>query len=261
MSLKIIVLLKYVPDAAGDRGFADDATTDREAVDGLLSELDEYALEQALRIAEADGDTEITALTVGPDDAEAALRKALAMGADKAVHVADEAIHGSDALATSAILARAVEQTGYDLVLHGMASTDAAMGVVPALVAERLGVPQVTLLSEVVVENGMVNGRRDGDSATERLQASLPAVVSVTDQSGEARYPSFKGIMAAKKKPVRTLDLADLDIEADQVGHAGARTAVETITARPQRRTGTVVKDDEDGSRRLAEFLSANKFS
>ncbi|MGW6525836.1 electron transfer flavoprotein subunit beta/FixA family protein [Streptomyces sp. NPDC054962] len=261
MSLKIIVLLKYVPDAAGDRGFADDATTDREAVDGLLSELDEYALEQALRIAEADGDTEITALTVGPDDAEAALRKALAMGADKAVHVADEAIHGSDALATSAILARAVEQTGYDLVLHGMASTDAAMGVVPALVAERLGVPQVTLLSEVVVENGMVNGRRDGDSATERLQASLPAVVSVTDQSGEARYPSFKGIMAAKKKPVRTLDLADLDIEADQVGHAGARTAVETITARPPRRTGTVVKDDEDGSRRLAEFLSANKFS
>lgn len=221
MSLKIIVLLKYVPDAAGDRGFADDATTDREAVDGLLSELDEYALEQALRIAEADGDTEITALTVGPDDAEAALRKALAMGADKAVHVADEAIHGSDALATSAILARAVEQTGYDLVLHGMASTDAAMGVVPALVAERLGVPQVTLLSEVVVENGMVNGRRDGDSATERLQASLPAVVSVTDQSGEARYPSFKGIMAAKKKPLRTLDLADLDIEADQVGHAG----------------------------------------
>ncbi|MGW6927504.1 electron transfer flavoprotein subunit beta/FixA family protein [Streptomyces sp. NPDC054950] len=261
MSLKIIVLLKYVPDAAGDRGFADDATTDREAVDGLLSELDEYALEQALRIAEADGDTEITALTVGPDDAEAALRKALAMGADKAVHVADEAIHGSDALATSAILARAVEQTGYDLVLHGMASTDAAMGVVPALVAERLGVPQVTLLSEVVVENGMVNGRRDGDSATERLQASLPAVVSVTDQSGEARYPSFKGIMAAKKKPLRTLDLADLDIEADQVGHAGARTAVETITARPPRRTGTVVKDDEDGSRRLAEFLSANKFS
>ncbi|MFD7940260.1 electron transfer flavoprotein subunit beta/FixA family protein [Streptomyces sp. NPDC048253] len=261
MSLKIIVLLKYVPDAAGDRGFADDATTDREAVDGLLSELDEYALEQALRIAEADGDTEITALTVGPDDAEAALRKALAMGADKAVHVADAAIHGSDALATSAILARAVEQTGYDLVLHGMASTDAAMGVVPALVAERLGVPQVTLLSEVVVENGMVNGRRDGDSATERLQASLPAVVSVTDQSGEARYPSFKGIMAAKKKPVRTLDLADLDIEADQVGHAGARTAVETITARPPRRTGTVVKDDEDGSRRLAEFLSANKFS
>ncbi|WP_020132963.1 electron transfer flavoprotein subunit beta/FixA family protein [Streptomyces sp. 303MFCol5.2] len=260
MSLKIIVLLKYVPDAAGDRGFADDATTDREAVDGLLSELDEYALEQALRIAEADGDAEVTALTVGPDDAEAALRKALAMGADKAVHVADEAIHGSDALATSAILARAVEQTGYDLVLHGMASTDAAMGVVPALVAERLGIPQVTLLSEVVVENGMVNGRRDGDSATEHLQASLPAVVSVTDQSGEARYPTFKGIMAAKKKPVRTLDLADLDIEADQVGHAGARTAVETITVRPPRRTGTVIKDDEDGSRRLAEFLSANKF-
>ncbi|MER5200377.1 electron transfer flavoprotein subunit beta/FixA family protein [Streptomyces sp. NPDC002755] len=260
MSLRIVVLVKYVPDAAGERGFAEDATTDREAADGLLSELDEYAVEQALRIAEAHGDAEVIALTVGPDDAEAALRKALSMGADKAVHITDPAIRGSDAVATSAILARAVEQTGYDLVLHGMASTDGAMGVVPALIAERLGIPQVTLLSRVSVADGKVDGRRDGDSATEHLQASLPAVVSVTDQSGEARYPSFKGIMAAKKKPVRTLDLADLDITADQVGSVGARTVVETIAARPPRRAGTVVVDDGEGSRRLAEFLSANKF-
>ncbi|MFH8462444.1 electron transfer flavoprotein subunit beta/FixA family protein [Streptomyces sp. NPDC017991] len=260
MSLRIIVLVKYVPDAAGPRSFADDATTDREAADGLLSELDEYAVEQALRIAEADAGTEVTALTVGPEDAEAALRKALSMGADKAVHVTDTAIHGSDALATSAILAKAVEQIGYDLVLHGMASTDGAMGVMPALIAERLGIPQMTLLTEVAVENGTVNGRRDSDSATEHLQTSLPAVVSVTDQSGEARYPSFKGILAAKKKPIQTLDLADLGIEAVHVGSVGAWSAVETITARPPRQTGTVIRHDEDASRQLVTFLQTNRF-
>ncbi|MFE2887336.1 electron transfer flavoprotein subunit beta/FixA family protein [Streptomyces graminifolii] len=260
MSMRIVVLVKYVPDSVGDRRFTESATTDREAVDGLLSELDEYAVEQALQIGEAHGDVEITALTVGPPDADEALRKALSMGADKAVHVTDAAIHGSDALATSAILARAVEVIGYDLVLHGMASTDGAMGVVPALVAERLGIPQVTLLSQVSVGDGTVTGRRDGESATEELQASLPAVISVTDQSGEARYPSFKGILAAKKKPVRTLDLTDLGITADQVGTAGARTAVESIVARPPRQAGTVVEDDGEGSRQLAAFLSAHRF-
>jgi electron transfer flavoprotein beta subunit len=253
-------LVKYVPDATGDRRFADDTTTDRESVDGLLSELDEYAVEQALRISSASGDAEVTVLTVGPDDAKDALRKALSMGADKAVHVNDDDIHGSDAIGTSAILAKALEKTGFDLVISGMASTDGAMGVVPALVAERLGVPQVTLLSEVSVEGGTVKGRRDGDTATEMLEAALPAVVSVTDQSGEARYPSFKGIMAAKKKPVQSLDLDDLDIEAEEVGLEGSSTTVESITARPPRQAGTVVKDEGEGGRQLAEFLAAQKF-
>ncbi|MCD0483798.1 electron transfer flavoprotein subunit beta/FixA family protein [Streptacidiphilus sp. ASG 303] len=260
MSLRIVVCVKYVPDATGDRRFADDTTTDRESVDGLLSELDEYGVEQALRIAEASGDAEVTVLTVGPDDAKDALRKALSMGADKAVHVNDDDIHGTDALGTSAILAKALEKTGYDLVVCGMASTDGTMGVLPALLAERLGVPQVTLLSEVSVENGTVRGRRDGDAATEELEAALPAVVSVTDQSGEARYPSFKGIMAAKKKPVQSYDLDDLGIEADEVGLAGAWTAVDAITARPPRQAGTIVKDEGEGGKQLAEFLAAQKF-
>ncbi|BAG23352.1 MULTISPECIES: electron transfer flavoprotein subunit beta/FixA family protein [Streptomyces] len=260
MSLRIVVCVKYVPDATGDRRFADDLTLDREDVDGLLSELDEYAVEQALQIADGADDAEITVVTVGPEDAKDALRKALSMGADKAVHVEDDDLHGTDVMGTSLVLAKAVEKTGYDLVICGMASTDGVMGVLPALLAERLGVPQVTLLSEVAVNGGVVTGRRDGDTATEQLQASLPAVVSVTDQSGEARYPSFKGIMAAKKKPVESLDLEDLELDADEVGLAGAWTAVDSATERPARTAGTIVKDEGEGGKQLAEFLAGQKF-
>ncbi|MGW7428729.1 electron transfer flavoprotein subunit beta/FixA family protein [Streptomyces sp. NPDC054861] len=260
MTLRIAVCVKYVPDATGDRGFADDLTVDRDDVDGLLSELDEYAVEQALRISEESDDAEVTVVTVGPDDAKDALRKALSMGADKAVHVNDDDIHGTDVIGTSAIVAKALEKTGFDLVLCGMASTDGTMAVLPALLAERLGLPQVTLLSEVSVADGLVKGRRDGDAATELLEAPLPAVVSVTDQSGEARYPSFKGIMAAKKKPVEELDLDDLGIDADEVGLAGSWTLVESATARPPRTAGTIVTDEGDGGKQLAAFLSSQKF-
>ncbi|MFD0628791.1 electron transfer flavoprotein subunit beta/FixA family protein [Streptomyces sanglieri] len=260
MSLRIVVCVKYVPDATGDRHFADDLTVDREDVDGLLSELDEYAVEQALQIADGADDAEVTVLTVGPEDAKDALRKALSMGADKAVHVEDDGLHGSDVMGTSLVLAKAVEKAGYDLVVSGMASTDGSMGVVPALLAERLGVPQVTLLSEVSVGDGVVRGRRDGDSASEQLEASLPAVVSVTDQSGEARYPSFKGIMAAKKKPVQSWDLDDLGIGADEVGLEGAWSVVDSAAQRPARTAGTIVKDEGEGGRLLAEFLAGQKF-
>ncbi|MCX4638405.1 electron transfer flavoprotein subunit beta/FixA family protein [Streptomyces sp. RPA4-5] len=260
MSLRIVVCVKYVPDATGDRHFAEDLTVDRDDVDGLLSELDEYAVEQALQIKEAADDAEITVLTVGPEDANDALRKALSMGADKAVHVEDDDLHGTDALGTSLVLAKAIEKTGYDLVVCGMASTDGTMGVLPALLAERLNVPQVTQLSEVSVDGGKVTGRRDGDTASEQLEAALPAVVSVTDQSGEARYPSFKGIMAAKKKPVESLDLEDLEIEADEVGLEGAWTKVDDATERPARTAGTIVKDEGEGGKQLAEFLAGQKF-
>ncbi|WP_344493629.1 electron transfer flavoprotein subunit beta/FixA family protein [Streptomyces enissocaesilis] len=263
MSLRIVVCVKYVPDATGDRHFADDLTVDRDDVDGLLSELDEYAVEQALQIADEADDAEITVLTVGPEDAKDALRKALSMGADKAVHVEDDDLHGTDVMGTSLVLAKAIEQTGYDLVITGMASTDGTMGILPAMLAERLGVPQVTLLSEVSVEggaDGTVKGRRDGDSASEQLEASLPAVVSVTDQSGEARYPSFKGIMAAKKKPVQSLDLDDLGIDGDEVGLEGAWTRVDSATERPARTAGTIVKDEGEGGKQLAEFLAGQKF-
>ncbi|MGW0737382.1 electron transfer flavoprotein subunit beta/FixA family protein [Streptomyces sp. NPDC002851] len=259
MSLRIVVTVKYVPDATGDRHFANDLTVDRDAVDGLLSELDEYAVEQALQIAGNADDAEVTVLTVGPEDAKDSLRKALSMGAGKAIHVEDEDLHGTDIIGTSLVLAKAIEKAGFDLVVSGMASTDGTAGVVPALLAERLGVPQVTLLSEVAVVEGVVTGRRDGDTASERLEAALPAVVSVTDQSGEARYPSFKGIMAAKKKPVISWDLSDLGIAAEEVGLEGAWTVVDSTAERPVRSAGTVVKDEGEGGKQLAEFLAGQR--
>lgn len=261
--MKIVVCVKYVPDAQGDRTFNDDTTTDRQGVDGLLSELDEYAVEQALRAREGAGDAEgeITVLTVGPDAAADALKKALQMGADKAVHVVDDAIHGSDAPATSLVLAEAIKKLGpVDVVMTGVASTDGVMGVVPAMLAERLGLPQVTQLSQVSFADGKVTGRRDGDVASETIEASLPALVGVTDQTDEARYPSFKGIMAAKKKPVETWSLADIGVNADQVGLANSWTAVEEFTKRPPRSQGEIVSDEGDGGTKLAEFLSAQKF-
>ena len=261
--MNIVVCVKYVPDAQSDRTFNEsDNTTDRVGVDGLLSELDEYAVEEALKIVEA-GEGEVTVVTVGPDQAADALKKALQMGADKAVHVKDDAIHGSDAPATSLVLAEAVKKiTGGspELVLTGMASTDGTMSVVPAMLAERLGLPQVTFASELTVDGGSVTIRRDGDAASETITASLPALVSVTDQINEPRYPSFKGIMAAKKKPVETWALADLGVDASQVGLDAAWTKVESFTKRPPRQQGQIVTDEGDGGTKLAEFLSAQKF-
>ncbi|MGH3371689.1 MAG: electron transfer flavoprotein subunit beta/FixA family protein [Nocardioidaceae bacterium] len=263
--MNIVVCVKYVPDATADRHFEGDNTVDRVGVDGLLSELDEYAVEQALQLKEKNEGTEVTVLTVGPEQAVDAIRKGLQMGADKGVHVVDDAIAGSDALATSLVLAKTVEKLGgespVDLVVCGMASTDGSMSVVPAMLAERLGLPQVTFGSQVEMQGNEIRIRRDGDAATEVIGATAPLVLSVTDQSGEARYPSFKGIMAAKKKPVETWSLSDLGVEADQVGLSAAWTAVEETTARPPRTQGEIVTDEEgSGAKALAEFLASKKF-
>jgi electron transfer flavoprotein beta subunit len=259
--MKIAVLVKHVPDAAAERTFSEtDHTTDRAGVDGLLSELDEYAVEEALTIAEAAED-EVVVLTMGPEQAAEALRKALQMGATSAVHVCDDALHGSDAIATSLVLAAALEKIGsVDLVLTGMASTDGTMSVVPAMIAERMGLPHVGFVGELAVADGKVTGRRDGDAASLTVEAALPAVVSVTDQINEPRYPSFKGIMAAKKKPFDTWSLADLGVDSDQVGLSAAWSVVEDVTKRPPRTTGQVVTDDGEGGKRLVEFLVAQKF-
>ncbi len=260
--MNIVVCVKYVPDAQSDRTFSDsDNTTDRVGVDGLLSELDEYAVEEALKIVES-GEGEVTVLTVGPDKAADALKKALQMGAHKAVHVVDDAIHGSDALATSLILARAIEKLDPkpDIVMTGMASTDGTMGVIPTMLAERLGLPAVTFASELTVGDATVTVRRDNDAASQTIEAALPALVSVTDQINEPRYPSFKGIMAAKKKPVETWGVADLGIEPSQVGLDAAWTRVEAFSARPARAKGQVVPDEGEGGTKLATFLTEHKF-
>ncbi len=259
--MNIVVCVKHVPDAQSDRTFeAGDHTTDRVSIDGLLSELDEYAVEEALKIKEAQGG-ELTVLTMGPAKAADAVKKSLQMGADKGVHISDDALAGSDAIATSLVLAQAIKKLGsVDLVLTGMASTDGTMSVVPAMLAERLGLPQVTFASEVDLGGGSVTIRRDGDVATEVVRATLPAVVSVTDQINEPRYPSFKGIMAAKKKPVETWSLADIDVAPDQVGLDAAWTAVLDVTKRPPRQQGLIVTDDGNGGAVFAQYLALQKF-
>jgi len=263
--MNIVVCVKYVPDAQSERTFRDsDRTVDREGVDGLLSELDEYAVEEALKIVEAAGEGEVTVLTVGPDAAADAIKKALQMGAHAGVHVNDAAIHGSDAVATSLVLAEAVKKaTGGtpDLVITGMSSTDGVMGVVPAMLAERLGLPQVTYASELTLGDGTVTIRRDGDTASETIEARLPALVSVTDQINEPRYPSFKGIMAAKKKPLETWSLSDIGVDAGEVGLEQAWTRVEATEARPPRTAGEIVTDENgSGAEALVGFLASKKF-
>jgi electron transfer flavoprotein beta subunit len=260
--MKIVVLVKYVPDATGERRFADDGTVDREAVDGLLSELDEYALEQALRIADDGDDVEVVAMTLGPDDAAAAIKRALQMGASSGIHILDDALHGSDSLGTSTVLAAAIRKAAPDLVLCGMASTDGSMGVLPSMIAERLAWPAATLGATLELSGDTVTIRRDVDLATLTVEANLPAVVSVTDQSGEARYPSMKGILAAKKKPVETWSLADLGVDPGGVGLAAAWTKVLQTAPRPPKAAGRVVPDDDGaGSAALAEFLTAGKYA
>jgi electron transfer flavoprotein beta subunit len=262
-TMNIVVCVKHVPDATADPRFESDNTVDRVGVDGLLSELDEYAVEQALQLKEGtEEEVTVTALTVGPEKAADAVRKALQMGADQGVHVQDEAIAGSDAIATSLVLAKAIEKVGsVDVVLCGMASTDGAMSVVPAMLAERLGLPQVTLGSRIERKENQLAVQRDGDTATEVVIGTMPLVASVTDQSGEARYPSFKGIMAAKKKPLETYSLSDLGVDAGQVGLSVAWSAVEETTARPPRTAGEIVKDEDgSGATALVEFLASKKF-
>ena len=266
--MNIVVCVKYVPDATADRHFESDKTVDREGVDGLLSELDEYAVEQALQIKEKSenpDDVRVVALTVAPEAGVDAVRKALQMGADEGVHVVDDAIAGSDAIATSLVLAKAIQKIGEDrpadLVVCGMASTDGGMSVVPAMLAERLDQPQVTLASVVETQGDQVRIKRDGDVATEVVGATMPLVLSVTDQSGEARYPSFKGIMAAKKKPLQTWALSDLGLDADQVGLSVAWTEVQDTTERPPRSAGEIVTDEDgSGAAALTDFLASKKF-
>jgi electron transfer flavoprotein beta subunit len=258
--MNIVVCLKQVPDTYSERKLRPaDSTLDRDAADGVMNELDEYAVEEGLRLAEAHGG-EVTILTMGPEKASESIRKALSMGADKAVHLIDDALAGSDALATSAALAAVLGRIGFDVVILGSESTDARMGVMGAMLAERLGVPQLSFASKVEISGSDISINRQADYGYDRVQARLPAVISVVEKINEPRYPSFKGIMAAKKKPVERLGVADIGIDPGQVGLASAATEVVSFASRPPRQAGTVVKDEGDGGVKAAEFLAAQKF-
>jgi electron transfer flavoprotein beta subunit len=258
--MNIVVCVKQVPDTEVERSLQPgDNTVDRASVDGVINYLDEFAIEEGLKIAEAQGG-EVTILSMGPQKAADSIRKALSMGAHKAVHVIDDALAGSDAVETSLALSAALQAVGFDLVVFGSESTDARTGVVPAMVAERLGVPQLTLAGKVDVNGSEVTIRRVTDEGYEVVTGSLPAVVSVVEKINEPRYPTFKGIMAAKKKPVQTLTLADLSLEAGAVGLGSAASWVEDFAARPPRAAGVVVKDEGDGGSKAAAFLAERKF-
>ena len=258
--MKIAVCVKQVPDTWAEKTLrAEDSTLDRESPDGVLNELDEYAVEEALQIAEAHGG-EVTVVSMGPARAAETVRKALSMGADAGIHVQDDALHGSDAIATSAVLAAALADKGFDIIVFGSESTDARMSVVPAMVAERLGIAQLTFAQRVSVSGSDVTIERVTDYGFDTITAPMPVVVSVVEKINEPRYPSFKGIMAAKKKPVETLGIADLGIDAASVGQGAAWSAVADFAARPAKAAGTIVADEGDGGARIAAYLTEQKF-
>jgi len=256
----IVVLVKQVPDTYSERRLSDsDHTLDRDSADAVLDEINERAVEEALLIKEAQGG-EVTVLSVGPDRATEAIRKALSMGADKAVHVSDPALHGSCVIQTSKVIAAAVGKVdGVDLVIAGNEATDGRSGAVPAILAELLGYPQLTHARKVVIEGTTIKVTRETDEGLTHLEATLPAVVSVGEKINEPRYPSFKGIMAAKKKPVETLTVADLGIDAGEVGLASATSTVVEAAPKPPRAAGQKVEDEGDGGAKIAEYLVGQK--
>ncbi len=258
--MNIVVCVKQVPDTYSERTLkAEDSTLDRQSADAVINEIDEYAIEEGLRLVEAHGG-EVTILSMGPERAAESIRKALSMGADKAIHLVDAGLAGSDALQTSAAIAQVLSRTGFDLVILGSESTDARMGVLGAMLAERLGVPQLSLANKVEIDGTSVHINRLTDYGYDKVQGTLPAVISVVEKINEPRYPSFKGIMAAKKKPVETLSIADAGIDPGQVGLASAATEVVSWAKRPPRQAGTIVPDEGDGGTKAAEYLAAQKF-
>jgi electron transfer flavoprotein beta subunit len=257
--MNIVVLVKQVPDSGAERTLSADNTVDRASANNVINEMDEYALEEALKIKEAHGG-EVTVLTMGPASAADSIRKALSMGPDKAVHVTDDALQGSCALATSKVLAAALGTLNADLILCGAESTDGRVQVMPHMLAERLGVAALTGARKLTVDGSQLTAERQTDEGYEVVTAATPAIVSVWDTINEPRYPSFKGIMAAKKKPVQTLSLADLGVAAGDVGAVGATSEVLEFATRPPRSAGTKVTDEGEGGSQLVAYLATEKF-
>ena len=260
--MKILVTVKRVPDTAAEKRLDPvDKTLDRESVETIMNPVDEYAVEEALRLKEAAGG-EVVVLCMGPTSALPTIRKALSMGPDSAVHVHDDALHGSDVLATARVLAAAIRKVEPDVVVSGSESTDARTSLVASAVAEYLGWPGLVGAKKLEVDGGTIRIHRETETGYDVLEASGPAVVSVVKGINEPRYPSFKGIMAAKSRPVTDYALADLEIDPGSVGAAGAACEVVDFTPRPPREAGQVVKDGGDGAGalELAEFLASRKF-
>jgi electron transfer flavoprotein beta subunit len=258
--MNIVVLVKQVPDSGAARELnSNDFSVERGSASNVINEMDEYAIEEALKVKEEHGG-EVTVLTMGPASATESIRKALSMGPDKAVHVQDDALHGSCAIATSKVLAAALQTLNADVVFCGAESTDGRVQVMPHMLAERLGVAALTGARKLTVDGSQLTIERQTDEGYEVATAATPAIVSVWDTINEPRYPSFKGIMAAKKKPVQTLSLSDLGIDSGEVGTAGATSQVLEFAPRPPRSGGQKVTDEGDGGTALVGYLATEKF-
>jgi len=256
--VKIVVLVKEVPDTYGDRKLnLETGLADRAASEAVLDEIGERSLEVALSYADKNPGTEVVVLSMTPESSAATVRKGLAMGAASAVQIADEALAGADTVLTAEVLAAALKRTGFDLVIAGNQSTDGSGGVVPAMVAELLAVPLASGLNSVELTEESVAGERAIEGGTQRVRSGLPAVISITERLPDARFPNFKGIMAAKKKPFETLTLADLGI--DPMDPAAARSIMLSVSEKPPRAAGVKIVDEGDAGVKLAEFLAENR--
>ena len=256
--MKIYVLVKEVPDTYGDRKLdLQTGLADRGAGEVVLDEITERALETALSYADKNAGTEVVVLSMAPESSTASVRKALAIGAGSAVHVADEQLRGADLGLTAEVLAAAIRRGEPDLVITGNLSTDGSAGMIPAMLAEHLGYTQATALSAVEIGDGQITGTRTSDAGTQDISAPLPAVISITEALPEARFPNFKGIMAAKKKPLEVLTLADLGVTVDP--STTAYTVMTTVAEKPPRAAGVKITDEGDAAAQLVEFLAQNR--
>lgn len=254
--MNVVVLSKFIPNPTGTPELGNDFLVKREGVEGGLDPGDEYAVEAALQIAEQAGGGEVTVVSMGPEPAMAAVRKALSLGCAKGVLVTDGSLRGSDVLVTATVLAKAIERAGFDLVLAGVESTDGSTGTLPMALAELLGVPSLTFARKVDVEGGSVTIERQTEAGYDVVQCPLPALVTVTAGATEPRYPTLKGIMQAKQKPVDQLSLADLGVSADDAKPTQRVTAIEDA---PERGAGEIVENESEGAAKIAQFLQEAK--
>ncbi|WP_425838512.1 electron transfer flavoprotein subunit beta/FixA family protein [Microbacterium sp. PA5] len=256
--MRIVVLVKEVPDTYGDRKLdLETGLSQRDASERVLDEIGERSLEVALSYADAHAGTEVVVVSMASEAATATIRKGLAMGASSAIQVVDEALAGADLGVTAKVLAAAVRRAGFDLVITGNLSTDGTAGVLPAMLAEHLGVPHATALSAVEISETAVAGTRAADGGAAHVTAPLPAVISITEALPDARFPNFKGIMAAKKKPFETLSLADLGVDVDP--GVAPQTIMTAVTEKPPRGAGVKLVDEGDAGERLAAYLIENR--
>ena len=257
--MKIAVCAKYVPEATAARRI--DPSTKRldRSGDGVLNPFDANAVEEALKLRDATGEGEVVIVSLGPEKALEAMRRALAMGADRVVLVSDGGAAGSDLVATARVLAAALEREEADLVLFGQQANDGDGAVLWAAVADRLRRPLISQVAELSHEDGKVRGKRQTEFGYDVIEAPLPAVVAVSDAINVPRYPALKGIMGAKKKPQETLSLADLGVPAEEAGAAGSRTTVIALNDPPAR--GDLVRLEDDGSaaEKIVEFLQEKR--